>query len=111
MITVRGTNVYQTAVENILAEVPGVSMHYELVLTRQDDNDNMTVRFEPDKTLADKRWLWEQAGKEAAERIHKALHVRLDVVPVEPGSLPRYELKTKRIFDQRPKEFRRALDR
>lgn len=111
MVTVRGTNVYQTAVENILADVPGVSMHYELVLTREHDNDNMTVRFEPDKTIAGKPGLWEAAGREAADRIHKALHVRLDVVPVEPGSLPRYELKTKRIFDQRPKEFRRALDR
>jgi len=111
MMTVRGTNVYQTAVENILAEVPGVSMHYELILTREGDNDVMTVRFEPDKSIADKRELWEKAGKEAADRIHKALHVRLNVAPVEPGSLPRYELKTKRIFDQRPKEFRRALDR
>jgi len=30
-------------------------------------------------------------------------------VPVE--ALPRYELKTKRIVDQRPKELRRALDK
>ena len=111
MVTLRGTNVYQAAVENILAEVDGVSMHYELILTREGDNDVMTVRFEPDKSIADKRWLWEEAGKEAADRIHKVLHVRLAVVPVEPASLPRYELKTKRIFDQRPKEFRRALDR
>jgi len=111
MVTLRGTNVYQTAVENILAEVDGVSMHYELILTREGDNDVMAVRFEPDKSIIDKRWLWEEAGKAAAERIHKGLHVRLNVVPVEPGSLPRYELKTKRIFDQRPKEFRRALDR
>jgi phenylacetate-CoA ligase len=111
MVTVRGTNVYQTAVENILAEADGVSIHYELVLTREGGNDVMTVRFEPDKSIADKRSLWEEAGKKAAERIHKSLHVRLKVVPVEPNSLPRYELKTKRIFDQRPKEFRRALDR
>jgi len=33
------------------------------------------------------------------------------VVPVEADSLPRCELRTKRIFDQRPKEFSRALDR
>lgn len=111
MVTVRGTNVYQTAVENILAEVPGVSMHYELVLTREGDNDIMTVRFEPEKSIADKRWLWEEAAKAAEDRIHKGLHVRLRVTPVDPESLPRYELKTKRIVDQRPKEFRRALDR
>ena len=111
MVTVRGTNVYQTAVENILAEVSGVSMHYELVLAREGDNDIMTVRFEPAKAIADQRQLWEEAAKEAEERIHKALHVHLRVTPVEPESLPRYELKTKRIVDQRPKEFRRALDR
>ena len=111
MMTVRGTNVYQTAVENILAQIPGVSMHYELVLTREGDNDVMTVRFEPDKSIHDKRWVWEETAKQAADRIHEGLHVRLEVVPVEPESLPRYELKTKRIFDKRPKEFRRALDR
>jgi phenylacetate-coenzyme A ligase PaaK-like adenylate-forming protein len=43
--------------------------------------------------------------------VHKALHVRLKCEPVAPETLPRYELKTKRIIDQRPKEFRRALDR
>lgn len=111
MITVRGTNVYQTAVENILATVPGVSMHYELVLTREGDNDVMTVRFEPEKNIAGNRSLWEDAAKETEELIHKTLHVRLRVVPAEPASLPRYELKTKRIVDQRPKEFRRVLDR
>lgn len=111
MVTVRGTNVYQTAVENLIADVPGISMHYELVLTREAGNDVMTVRFEPEKAIAGKRELWKKAAKEAADRIHKALHVRLEVKPVEPDSLPRYELKTKRIVDQRPKEFRRILDR
>jgi phenylacetate-CoA ligase len=111
MITVRGTNVYQTAVENLLAEVPGISMHYELRLTREGDNDVMTVHFEPEKTIAGDRDLWERTAQQAAERIHQALHVRLELKPVEPGSLPRYDLKTKRIVDQRPKEFRRTLDR
>ena len=111
MVTVRGTNVYQTAVENILAAVPGVSMHYQLVLTREGDNDVMTVNFEPTTEMLEKRWLWEETAKEAARLIHEGLHVRLHVVPVEPESLPRYELKTKRIVDNRPKDFRRALDR
>ncbi len=109
MVTVRGTNVYQTAVENILSEVPGVSMHYELVLSHEDGNDTMTVRFEPDPSLPSDRH--SQVAREAGERIHQALHVRLNVVPVEPGSLPRFDLKTRRIVDQRPKELRRALDR
>ena len=109
MVTVRGTNVYQTAVENILSEVEGVSMHYELVLTHEDGNDAMTVRFEPEPTIAPAQW--QQIATDCGERIHKALHVRLKVEPVAPATLPRFELKTKRIIDQRPKELRRALDR
>lgn len=109
MVTVRGTNVYQTAVENVLSKIPGVSMHYELVLTREDGNDHMTVRFEPQPSVPEAQR--DQVAREAADRIHDALHVRLRVVPVLPGTLPRFDLKTKRIIDQRPKELRRALDR
>jgi len=109
MVTVRGTNVYQTAVENILNKVEGISMHYELVLTHEEGNDAMTVRFEPEASIDPDNW--QQLASDAGDRIHKALHVRLKVVPVAPKSLPRFELKTKRIIDQRPKELRRALDR
>jgi phenylacetate-CoA ligase len=109
MVTVRGTNVYQTAVENILSRIDGISMHYELVLTHEDGNDVMSVRFEPTPGTTSQDAI--QIASFAEKEIHKALHVRLNVVPVEAESLPRFELKTKRIVDQRPKELRRALDR
>lgn len=111
MVTVRGTNVYQTAVENLIGEMPEVSSAYELILTREQENDAMTVRFEPVKALAGKPGEWPAIAERMSNRIHAALHVRLKCEPVPPDSLPRYELKTKRIIDQRPKEFRRALDR
>jgi len=111
MVTVRGTNVYQSAVENILADVPGISMHYELVLTRSDDNDVMTIRFEPEAAIGHDAVAVKTAAADASARIHRALHVRLECQPVPCNSLPRFELKTKRMIDQRPKEFRRALDR
>jgi phenylacetate-coenzyme A ligase PaaK-like adenylate-forming protein len=69
----------------------------------------MRVRFEPEPAVDPSRW--NGIAADAQARIHKALHVRLDVVAVEPLSLPRFELKTKRIIDRRPKELRRALDR
>ena len=109
MVTVRGTNVYQTAVENLIGEVEEISHSYELVLTREDENDAMTVKFEPVRTVHPQRW--DDLARQLSDKIHQALHVRLKCVPVPPDSLPRYELKTKRIIDQRPKEFRRALDR
>jgi phenylacetate-CoA ligase len=111
MMTVRGTNVYQTAVENLIGEMPEASNSYELVLTNEDDNDVMTIRFEPTAAFADKPELWGDIEKRLSDRIHQGLHVRLRATAVAPGSMPRYELKTKRIVDQRPKQFRRALDR
>jgi len=111
MLTVRGTNVYQTAVENLIGEMPEVSNSYELVLTREEDNDVMTVRFEPTRSFAGKPELWDAIAKRLSDRIHEGLHVRFCAVAVAPGSMPRYELKTKRIIDQRPAQFRRALDR
>ncbi len=109
MVTVRGTNVYQTAVENLLGEMPGVSPFYQLVLERIESNDQMMVEFEPDPSTPEADW--HALAARVADVIHRALHVRLDVAPVKPGGLPRYDLKTKRIIDKRPKEFRRALDR
>nr|MDP2190734.1 hypothetical protein [Rhodoferax sp.] len=111
MVTVRGTNVYQTAIENLIGQMPEISNSYELVLTREEDNDVMTIRFEPVKALADKPDAWDDIAKRLSDRIHAGLHVRLRTVVVAPESLARYELKTKRIVDQRPKGFRRALDR
>ena len=109
MVTLRGTNVYQTAVENLIGEMPEVSNSYELILTREDENDAMTVRFEPNKSIPQDQW--DRVAKAMTEKIRQALHVRLECTAVAPETLPRYELKTKRIIDQRPKEFRRALDR
>jgi phenylacetate-CoA ligase len=109
MVTVRGTNVYQTAVENILGEMPGVSPYYELVLDHVDGNDRMTVRYEPEPSVD--AGDYDALSKQVQETIHKALHVRLEMEPLAPDSLPRYDLKTKRITDNRPRELRRALDR
>jgi phenylacetate-CoA ligase len=110
MMTVRGTNVYQTAVENLLGETEGVSSFYELILSHVDGNDVMTVWFEPEGIFAADSAAVEKLSRTLSDKIHKALHVRLDIVAAPPGSLPRYELKTRRMIDRRPKKLRRALD-
>ena len=109
MFAVRGTNVYPTAVENIIGEIEGVSPFFQLVLDREAENDRMTIEFEPGKDLPEEQWAGLAATIE--ERIHAALHVRLETKVMAPESLPRYDLKTRRVIDNRPKEFQRALDR
>jgi phenylacetate-CoA ligase len=101
MVTIRGTNVYPTAVENLLGEVPGLSHHYELHITRRD-MDHLLVRVEAADAGADMR----QLAQRLADHLRKNFGVRVETEVVAPGSLPRYELKSKRIFDHRQPDER-----
>ncbi len=109
MVTLRGTNVYPTAVENVLGIVDGVSSNYEIHMTRAAENDEMEIKFEPDPNVPEENW--QTLAKNVSDTLQKQLKVRIATQPVAPNSLPRYDLKTKRIFDNRPKGFQRALDR
>jgi len=107
MIQIRGTNVYPTAVEALLGEIEGTSNHYELHITRDAGVDRMEVKVEARDGMVDRAAMERLLGDLA----HRRLGVRLEFAVVEPDALPRYELKTKRFFDHRPKEVRRELDR
>lgn len=97
MVTIRGVNVYPTAVENLLGEIPGVSNHYELHISRRDGMDRMLVKVEAQGAGIDH----EALAVGLADHLRTNLGVRLEVEMEAPLTLPRYELKTKRIFDHR----------
>lgn len=102
MVTIRGVNVYPTAVENLIGELPGLSNHYELHITRRDGMDRMRVKVEaagPEVNL-------EAIGASLSNHIRTHLGVRLEVEALVPETLPRYQLKTKRIFDHREPDDR-----
>ncbi|MEW6475451.1 MAG: AMP-binding protein [Actinomycetota bacterium] len=107
MIQIRGTNVYPTAVEALLGEVKGTSNHYELHITRAEGVDRMEVKVEASEATIDRT----STEGRLVDLARQRLGVKLEFTVVEPESLPRYELKTKRFFDHRPKEVRRELDR
>ncbi|HEV7470425.1 AMP-binding protein [Pseudonocardia sp.] len=97
MVTIRGVNVYPTAVENLVGEVPGLSNHYELHISRVDGMDRMLVKVEAGAPGADVADLGTALGRHLRDH----LGVRLETEVLDTGALPRYELKTKRIFDSR----------
>lgn len=109
MVVIRGVNVYPTAVENVLAKVPGSSAYYEIHLSREEGMDRMRVVAEAREDVPEASY--EKLRQQAEDTYRQILGVRIKVQLVKPGSLPRYENKTRRIFDHRPTEVRRALDR
>jgi phenylacetate-CoA ligase len=109
MITIRGINVYPTAVENLLSQVEGASHHYELHITREEGMDRLGIRLEAKEGIPAENY--RQLAQAAREVYRTALGINVEVEVLSPGSLPRYELKSKRFFDHRPPEVRRRLER
>ena len=106
MVTIRGVNVYPTAVEQLIGDVPGLTSHYELHISRDNGFDRMQVQVEaaPDATLEH-----EALARALADHLRINIGVRLEVTVVAPGFLPRYELKTKHVFDHRSAEDRPSI--
>ena len=100
MIILRGVNVFPTQVEELLLRVPGLSPHYQLVLSRPHRMDEMTVRVEarPDCAADERAQLADRLC--ALVKANVGLSVACDVV--EPETLKRSEGKAQRVVDLRP---------
>ncbi len=101
MVKIRGVNVYPTAIENLLGQIEGATRYYEMHIDRKDGLDQLLVKVEAQDGTPPEDFGPLAARAEAHYR--SALGVRIGVEVVPPKALPRYELKTKRIFDHRPR--------
>jgi phenylacetate-CoA ligase len=98
MKLVRGTNVYPRAVEAIIREHPEVDEFQIHLFTEEGRRDEIEVVVEIPGAGVDAGAVLEQLGKELADS-HEGL--RFGVRQAEIGSLPRFELKAKRVMDER----------
>jgi phenylacetate-CoA ligase len=100
MIILRGVNVFPMQVEELILRTPGLSPHFQLVLSRPGRLDELTVRVEAraDAGAADQRARAEAAlGRMVKENI--GVTVAVDVV--EPGAIERSQGKAQRVLDLR----------
>jgi phenylacetate-CoA ligase len=98
MKLVRGTNVYPRAVEAIVREHGEIDEFQIHLYTAEGIRDEIEVLVEIPDQRADAGVILSQVGKELAEA-HEGL--RFGVKQVEIESLPRFELKAKRLLDER----------
>jgi phenylacetate-CoA ligase len=97
MIVLRGVNVFPTQIEELLLAVPGLTPHFQLVLTRPGRVDEMEVRVEG-RMGAD----FESAGRRLTEAIRDNLGIRATVTVTGPGTVERSAGKMRRVVDERP---------
>src|SRR5207247_6863517 len=100
MKLIRGTNVYPRAVEAIVREYPAID-EFQIYIWRKDDlTDEIDIKLEIKPGL-EAEWpgLQHKLAKDLAGA-HEGL--RFNIVRMEQGYLPRFELKTKRLVDASP---------
>jgi len=96
MFTVRGENIYPSAIDDVLSGLVGYGGEHRILVSREETMDELTVQVEcaPD---ADERGL----TRLAAERLQSVLGVRARVIVVGAGTLERTEFKARRVIDSR----------
>jgi len=100
MKLIRGTNVYPRAVEAIVREHDAIDEFQIYVWRRDDIRDEITIKLEL-KPGREAEWAALEPGlaRELGEA-HEGL--RFLIERMEPGTLPRFELKARRLLDARP---------
>ena len=102
MLIIRGINVFPSQVEYTLMTIPEVGQHFQIVVERKGALDDMLVRVELTKgSFSDKINDLMKIRQNVEHRLRNSLNVAVDVELVEPGSLPRFEGKSKKVIDKR----------
>jgi phenylacetate-CoA ligase len=91
MVTIRGVNVYPSAIEAIVRDLPEIA-EYQAEIGDHGALEEFSLVIEPAPHVADVGDLVERLSR----RLHEAFPLRIQIRPVAPGELPRYELKARR---------------
>ncbi len=90
MLIVKGVNIYPSALANILHRFPEV-LEYRIIVTKEGALDEIALQVECPASLV----------PTLQETLHTALSLRVPVEAVATGTLPRFELKARRVEDRR----------
>lgn len=99
MKLIRGTNVYPRAVEALIREHDAID-EFQIYIWRNDIRDEITIKVEMKPGREDE---WPALSEELVNELaaaHEGLRFIIELMP--PGALPRFELKAKRLKDDRP---------
>jgi len=90
MLIVRGVNVYPSGIEDVLRGIPEIA-EYRITVVKAGELDEIELDVE----------CTEDVAMRAAIALRQALSLRVPVRAVPQGTLPRFELKARRIVDRR----------
>ena len=104
MLIIRGVNVFPSQIESVLLQNPNVEPHYHITVDRVNNLDVMEIAVElsPNFALDNVAGIENLQQKLKAE-MASALSVGAKIKLVSPGTITRFEGKSKRLTDLRKK--------
>ncbi len=101
MFTIRGENIYPSAIDGVLNKLPGYGGEHRIIISREGAMDELLVRMDAlDEIYAREGQL--NALREQAEKdLGIVLGVRARVEIVVAGTIPRTDFKARRVIDDR----------
>lgn len=102
MLTVRAANVYPSAIDEIVKSFDEVRGEYQVIIDKPQDLDVMTLRLERAGDLS--REAEGELVSRIDQRIKSAFGSRAEIEILDPGTLPTFVYKAKRIIDKRKGE-------
>ena len=91
MVTVRGVNLFPSAVDAVVRSVPGV-VEYQVDFTERGGLQEVSLRVEAEEAPDG----GERVRRILEQRLRDGFALRIPVAIVDAGSLPRFELKARR---------------
>jgi phenylacetate-CoA ligase len=91
MVVIRGVNVYPAVFEEIIRQEPSV-VDYRVELDSRGAMNELRLQIEPASDCLDVQDL----SCRISEALQAVLHLRIPVMPLPTGSLPRFEMKNRR---------------
>jgi len=102
MLIIRGINVFPSQIEHALLGIPEVTSHFMIEIDRKGALDEMLIRVELAKeAFSDKISDLMRTRRHVEKVLKSSLNVQVSVELTEPGTLPRFEGKAKRVIDKR----------
>ncbi|GAA1204033.1 phenylacetate--CoA ligase family protein [Prauserella alba] len=98
MFTVRGENVYPSAIDDVVMAAHGYGGEHRIVISRDSTMDSLAVQVEYEDAVSSSLESW-VAG--IADRLRTVLGVGAKVVPVRQQTFDRTEFKARRVVDDR----------
>ena len=102
MLIIRGINVFPSQIESVILQLPEFEPQYLLVVTRENNRDNLEVQVElKEEYYSDEINKTIEMRDKLARRLQSVLSISADVKIVSPNTLERSVGKSKRVIDNR----------